>query len=114
MHEFEIHSMQTLGKKLKQYSNKIKIFLGTCNEPPLPRRKKCPELAYKTHEFINCDQSASNNYRNDNNSINRARVRHFIQIINEIRTFYRHYTRFKLSFVNIYMYFNIKTLCTII
>ncbi|XP_078047987.1 uncharacterized protein LOC144475701 isoform X12 [Augochlora pura] len=21
-------------------------------EPPLPRRKKCPELAYKTHEFI--------------------------------------------------------------
>ncbi|XP_037027404.1 uncharacterized protein LOC119068092 isoform X1 [Bradysia coprophila] len=47
---------------------------GTCNEPPLPRRKKCPELAYKTHEFINCDQSASTNYRNDNNSINRART----------------------------------------
>lgn len=21
-------------------------------EPPLPRRKKCPELAYRTHEFI--------------------------------------------------------------
>lgn len=25
---------------------------GPTNEPPLPRRKKCPELAYKSHEFI--------------------------------------------------------------
>ncbi|XP_058796493.1 uncharacterized protein LOC131667221 isoform X12 [Phymastichus coffea] len=25
---------------------------GTCMEPPLPRRKKCPELAYRHHEFI--------------------------------------------------------------
>ncbi|XP_032452717.1 muscle M-line assembly protein unc-89 isoform X14 [Nasonia vitripennis] len=25
---------------------------GTSLEPPLPRRKKCPELAYRTHEFI--------------------------------------------------------------
>ncbi|XP_036140928.1 flocculation protein FLO11 isoform X10 [Monomorium pharaonis] len=25
---------------------------GSTLEPPLPRRKKCPELAYKTHEFI--------------------------------------------------------------
>ncbi|XP_070528328.1 uncharacterized protein [Cardiocondyla obscurior] len=25
---------------------------GLTLEPPLPRRKKCPELAYKTHEFI--------------------------------------------------------------
>ncbi|XP_055847449.1 proteoglycan 4 isoform X11 [Episyrphus balteatus] len=25
---------------------------GPSNEPPLPRRKKCPELAYKSHEFI--------------------------------------------------------------
>lgn len=22
------------------------------NEPAMPRRKKCPELAYKAHEFI--------------------------------------------------------------
>lgn len=28
------------------------LFLGATNEPPLPRRKKCPELAYKSHEFI--------------------------------------------------------------
>ncbi|CAL1688622.1 unnamed protein product [Lasius platythorax] len=27
-------------------------FAGPTLEPPLPRRKKCPELAYKTHEFI--------------------------------------------------------------
>ncbi|KAH8294900.1 hypothetical protein KR018_004264, partial [Drosophila ironensis] len=27
-------------------------FVGVTNEPPLPRRKKCPELAYKSHEFI--------------------------------------------------------------
>ncbi|XP_016973216.1 uncharacterized protein DDB_G0284459 isoform X8 [Drosophila rhopaloa] len=27
-------------------------FVGPTNEPPLPRRKKCPELAYKSHEFI--------------------------------------------------------------
>ncbi|XP_055847450.1 uncharacterized protein LOC129913063 isoform X12 [Episyrphus balteatus] len=26
--------------------------IGPSNEPPLPRRKKCPELAYKSHEFI--------------------------------------------------------------
>ncbi|XP_014600704.1 PREDICTED: uncharacterized protein LOC106785068 isoform X10 [Polistes canadensis] len=25
---------------------------GPTLEPPLPRRKKCPELAYKTHEFL--------------------------------------------------------------
>lgn len=86
------------------------IFLGTCNEPPLPRRKKCPELAYKTHEFINCDQSASTNYRNDSNSINRARVRHFIQIMfnNKITTFLD-ITHLSLSFVNIlYVFLTLK------
>lgn len=52
---------------------------GTCNEPPLPRRKKCPELAYKTHEFISCDQPAAGmptaNFRNAINAASRARVR---------------------------------------
>uniref|UniRef100_A0A1B0BKC7 Nuclear protein MDM1 n=1 Tax=Glossina palpalis gambiensis TaxID=67801 RepID=A0A1B0BKC7_9MUSC len=28
------------------------MFDGATNEPPIPRRKKCPELAYKSHEFI--------------------------------------------------------------
>ncbi|XP_022220151.2 serine/arginine repetitive matrix protein 1 isoform X3 [Drosophila obscura] len=27
-------------------------FDGPTNEPSMPRRKKCPELAYKSHEFI--------------------------------------------------------------
>ncbi|XP_050341330.1 uncharacterized protein LOC126767759 isoform X9 [Bactrocera neohumeralis] len=30
----------------------IASLTGPTNEPPLPRRKKCPELAYKSHEFI--------------------------------------------------------------
>ncbi|XP_055681314.1 uncharacterized protein LOC129788914 isoform X6 [Lutzomyia longipalpis] len=38
------------------------------NEPPLPRRKKCPELAYKTHEFMSCNAT---NTRDTN--ITRAR-----------------------------------------
>lgn len=36
-------------KDLKQ----PRLFVsGPTLEPPLPRRKKCPELAYKTHEFM--------------------------------------------------------------
>lgn len=27
-------------------------LLASINEPPLPRRKKCPELAYRTNEFL--------------------------------------------------------------
>ncbi|XP_067638978.1 uncharacterized protein [Eurosta solidaginis] len=30
----------------------VASLTGPTNEPPLPRRKKCPELAYKSHEFI--------------------------------------------------------------
>ncbi|KAK0096581.1 hypothetical protein PV326_005077 [Microctonus aethiopoides] len=30
---------------------------GPTLEPPLPRRKKCPELAYRHHEFINATDS---------------------------------------------------------
>ncbi|XP_037027406.1 uncharacterized protein LOC119068092 isoform X3 [Bradysia coprophila] len=70
---------------------------GTCNEPPLPRRKKCPELAYKTHEFINCDQSASTNYRNDNNSINRARAGESSGIFR--KTFSKLSTEYRLQFI---------------
>ncbi|XP_055588411.1 serine/arginine repetitive matrix protein 1 isoform X2 [Uranotaenia lowii] len=29
-----------------------KFIEASINEPPLPRRKKCPELAYRTHEFL--------------------------------------------------------------
>lgn len=66
---------------------------GTCNEPPLPRRKKCPELAYKTHEFINCDQPAAGmptaNFRNAVNAATRARVRTFYSfVVDFVHTFY--------------------------
>ncbi|XP_031630937.1 uncharacterized protein LOC116345606 isoform X7 [Contarinia nasturtii] len=33
---------------------------GVINEPPLPRRKKCPELAYRTHEFITGETRTKN------------------------------------------------------
>lgn len=42
----------------------------TNNEPPLPRRKKCPELAYRHTEFMSCDEPD----RNSSNNNNRARV----------------------------------------
>lgn len=35
---------------------------GPINEPPLPRRKKNPELAYRSHEFIGgIDRTDSSN-----------------------------------------------------
>ncbi|XP_037925193.1 uncharacterized protein LOC119660590 isoform X7 [Hermetia illucens] len=48
---------------------------GPINEPPLPRRKKCPELAYRTHDFISGSGNApsATNLRNDNESVTRAR-----------------------------------------
>ncbi|XP_021693008.1 uncharacterized protein LOC5564690 isoform X8 [Aedes aegypti] len=33
-----------------------KFIEASINEPPLPRRKKCPELAYRTHEFMAANQ----------------------------------------------------------
>lgn len=49
------------------------IHTGSTNEPPLPRRKKCPELAYRTNEFIPT-QEPKISERNDPNTVNRARV----------------------------------------
>ncbi|XP_055923255.1 proteoglycan 4 isoform X10 [Eupeodes corollae] len=37
---------------------------GPTNEPPLPRRKKCPELAYKSHEFIKGSEQTSDSRNN--------------------------------------------------
>jgi hypothetical protein len=45
------------------------VINAPINEPPLPRRKKCPELAYRHHEFI----ADSNADRTDSN-VTRARV----------------------------------------
>ncbi|XP_065074923.1 uncharacterized protein LOC135698743 isoform X3 [Ochlerotatus camptorhynchus] len=36
------------------------IEAASVNEPPLPRRKKCPELAYRTHEFMAANQRGGN------------------------------------------------------
>lgn len=46
------------------------FFAAPINEPPLPRRKKCPELAYKTNEFMSCDAPDGRN-----TNVARARVR---------------------------------------
>ncbi|KAL7021660.1 hypothetical protein ACKWTF_011978 [Chironomus riparius] len=45
------------------------VIKAPINEPPLPRRKKCPELAYRHHEFI-VDHDAD---RTDSSNITRAR-----------------------------------------
>lgn len=46
---------------------------GVVNEPPLPRRKKCPELAYRTHEFITGETRTKNDI-NASTYNGRARV----------------------------------------
>lgn len=46
---------------------------GVINEPPLPRRKKCPELAYRTHEFITGETRTKNDI-NASTYNGRARV----------------------------------------
>jgi hypothetical protein len=57
----------------KHFDNEILDFStvinAPINEPPLPRRKKCPELAYRHHEFI-ADHSADK----VDSSVTRARV----------------------------------------
>ncbi|XP_033214350.1 uncharacterized protein LOC117171297 isoform X4 [Belonocnema kinseyi] len=44
---------QTNAKLQSTKSTEDENSEGPTLEPPLPRRKKCPELAYRTHEFIN-------------------------------------------------------------
>lgn len=45
------------------------VINAPINEPPLPRRKKCPELAYRHHEFI-----ADSSHDNTDFNVTRARV----------------------------------------
>ena len=49
------------------------VIKAPINEPPLPRRKKCPELAYRHHEFIDHDAD-----RTDSSNITRARVSFYV------------------------------------
>ncbi|CRL06324.1 CLUMA_CG019110, isoform B [Clunio marinus] len=64
------------------------IINAPINEPPLPRRKKCPELAYRHHEFI----ADSNADRTDSN-VTRARAGEssgiFRKTISKLSTEYR-------------------------
>ncbi|CAO1442424.1 unnamed protein product [Diamesa tonsa] len=46
-------------------------IIAPINEPPLPRRKKCPELAYRHHEFISAPDSGVD--RVDSAHVTRAR-----------------------------------------
>lgn len=43
-----------------QFLNHTYSYTGVINEPPLPRRKKCPELAYRSHEFITGETRTKN------------------------------------------------------
>ncbi|XP_070165659.1 mediator of DNA damage checkpoint protein 1 isoform X3 [Polyergus mexicanus] len=47
-----LSTMQPSAKLQSAKSTEDENNEGPTLEPPLPRRKKCPELAYKTHEFI--------------------------------------------------------------
>jgi hypothetical protein len=50
-------------------SRRPAVINAPINEPPLPRRKKCPELAYRHHEFI-----VDSNADRTDSSVTRARV----------------------------------------
>ena len=50
----------------------LSAIIAPINEPPLPRRKKCPELAYRHHEFISAPDSGVD--RVDSANVTRARV----------------------------------------
>lgn len=50
-------------------------------EPPLPRRKKCPELAYKTHEFITAADGGGIDAVDSNVVADKVRVRPRAQLI---------------------------------
>lgn len=47
---------------------------GRKMEPALPRRKKHPELAYKTHEFMSYDEDGSSDSIDASTRGERARV----------------------------------------
>ncbi|XP_058796484.1 uncharacterized protein LOC131667221 isoform X3 [Phymastichus coffea] len=51
-HEFTGPSAQEQDTVVRRAPQPPSKSLWTCMEPPLPRRKKCPELAYRHHEFI--------------------------------------------------------------
>ncbi|XP_026850925.1 uncharacterized protein LOC6594710 isoform X7 [Drosophila persimilis] len=51
-HEFTGNSRPEVVRRAPAPNQNQSQFDGPTNEPSMPRRKKCPELAYKSHEFI--------------------------------------------------------------
>lgn len=52
-------------------------FTGPTLEPPLPRRKKCPELAYRHHEFITAADAGGIDAVDTNVVADKVRVKFF-------------------------------------
>lgn len=63
------------GKEGRDYDLDDVNFAGPTLEPPLPRRKKCPELAYKTHEFITAADGGGIDAIDSNVVADKVRVR---------------------------------------
>lgn len=67
-------------KRRKRSKNNVN-FAGPTLEPPLPRRKKCPELAYRTHEFITAADGGGIDAVDSNVVADKVRVRITLIII---------------------------------
>lgn len=76
------------------------IYTGSTNEPPLPRRKKCPELAYRTNEFIPTQEPK---FSERNDTVNRARVSFFNCTVNFIILYSLEY-KSSIDFIKIFTY----------
>lgn len=62
-------------KRRRWQSENYVNFAGPTLEPPLPRRKKCPELAYRTHEFITAADGGGIDAIDSNVVADKVRVR---------------------------------------
>lgn len=65
----------------------------------MPRRKKCPELAYKSHEFIACEQVPNNTQHSLNASVNNRAAR-----VSKIQIFFSSRSSFSFFFVHFAYY----------
>lgn len=67
--------------KRRWWSKNDVNFAGPTLEPPLPRRKKCPELAYRSHEFITAADGGGIDAIDSNVVADKVRVRITLLII---------------------------------
>lgn len=63
------------GTTVEAFNRGTMFVSGPTLEPPLPRRKKCPELAYKTHEFITAADGGGIDAVDSNVVADKVRVR---------------------------------------